>query len=77
MEITININDLQEERQAKLESFARIADKLIDGLFNYGQMSGEEFENYKNAYYNDINDLQAIITEVNNNINYTKQIQLT
>ena len=77
MEITININDLQEERQAKLESFARIADKLIDGLFNYGQMSGEEFENYKKAYYNDINDLQAIITEVNNNINYTKQIQLT
>lgn len=68
MENTITQDDLQEEKQAKLETFARIADKLTDGLFNYAQMSGEDFEKYKKAYSNDINDLQTVITEINNNL---------
>lgn len=68
MENTISPEDLQEEKQAKLETFARIADKLIDGLFNYAQMSGEDFEKYKKAYCNEITDLQTVITEINNNL---------
>lgn len=68
MENTITQDELQEEKQANLESFARIADKLVDGLFNYAQMSGEDFEKYKKAYYNEITDLQTVITEINNNL---------
>mgnify|MGYP003605898438 CR=1 FL=1 len=68
MENTITPEDLQEEKQGNLESFARIADKLIDGLFNYAQMSGEDFEKYKKAYSNEITDLQTVITEINNNL---------
>lgn len=68
MKKTITPEDLQEEKQDNLESFARIADKLIDGLFNYAQMSGEDFEKYKKAYYNEITDLQTVITEINNNL---------
>lgn len=68
MENTITPEDLQEEKQDNLESFARIADKLIDGLFNYAQMSGEDFEKYKKAYYNEITDLQTVIAEINNNL---------
>jgi len=68
MENTITQEDLQEEKQEKLESFARIAEKLIDGLFNYAQMSGPDFEKYKKSYYNEITDLQTVITEINNNL---------
>lgn len=68
MENTITQEDLQEEKQEKLESFARIAEKLIDGLFNYAQMSGPDFDNHKKSYYNEITDLQTVITEINNNL---------
>ena len=68
MENTITQEDLQEEKQEKLESFARIAEKLIDGLFNYAQMSGPDFEKRKKSYYNEITDLQTVITEINNNL---------
>lgn len=68
MENTITHEDLQEEKQEKLESFSRIAEKLIDGLFNYAQMSGPAFEKHKKSYYNEITDLQTVITEINNNL---------
>lgn len=68
MENTITQDELQEEKQAKLETFARIADKLIDDLFNYAQMSGESFMENKKAFYKEITDLQTVITEINNNL---------
>lgn len=72
MENNLSIDELQEQQQEKLESFARIADKLIDDLFNYAQMSGKDFEENKKSYFKEITDLQIVITEINNNLNSQK-----
>ena len=57
-----------DTQQQKLESFARIAETLVDNLFNYAQVSGD-FEKYKKSYYNDITDLQTLIDELKTPIN--------
>ncbi|QOW09096.1 hypothetical protein Q73A0000_01390 [Kaistella flava (ex Peng et al. 2021)] len=68
METNLPLDELQEQKQEKLQSFARIADKLIDDLFNYSQMSGKDFEENRKSYFNEITDLQNVITEINNNL---------
>lgn len=60
-----------DTQQQKLESFARIAETLVDNLFKYAQVS-EDFEMYKKSYYNDITDLQTLIDEIKTPIDNLK-----
>lgn len=62
------VREILEDNDGKAQSFSRIAEKLVDGLFDYCQMSAEELVKNRKSYYRDLEDLQNVLEEINKNL---------